>query len=47
MGLLMSCLLDSCCRMTFSLLTLHLHMHQPRSMLLTPNIALLLLLLPS
>jgi hypothetical protein len=44
MWLLMFCLLDSCCStVTVSLLTLHLRMCQPRSMLLTPNIALLLL----
>ena len=49
MRLLSSCLLDSCCStMTFSLLTLHLHMCKPRSMQLTPNTVLLLLvLLPS
>ena len=44
MWLLMSCLLDSCCStVVVSFLTLHLHMCKPRSMLLTPNIALLLL----
>jgi hypothetical protein len=49
MWLLMSWLLDSCCStIKNSLLTLHLHMRQRRSMQLTPNIVLLLLmLLPS
>ena len=46
MWLLISCLLHSCCStMAFSSLILHLHMCQLRSMLLTPNIVLLLLML--